>query len=370
MSPLAPAVLRPVVDRDLCEERLKIIFPPDAFDSVLSSRQAAAAVAAMIYVGAVVNDEGDPQPENVWARPSTVISMSDEALAQMADEERLAWAAAAAKQVKNIVALLDQWGVDHRPWYATNSRETLRDETWPKWRSQGAARRREGVATSSSRPRWALTASFADLFGPALNGAALVKAIEDWRDTHMSPGDLLKIQYANDLATSEHQIPIWIPGYGVRYLEPGVASAIIKGVVEEWAPRRLTTPVVVAISEPGAKVWTLDKAKMTAAHISINVSSVLPDAIILDVGTNPKTFWIIEAVASDGEINEDRKADLLSWAQEQYIDPQHCQFLSAFRSRASSPARKRLKDIAVGTYCWFLDEPDRELAWYELPENS
>lgn len=51
------------------------------------------------------------------------------------------------------------------------------------------------------------------------------------------------------------------------------------------------------------------------------------------------------------------------------IDPAHCQFLSAFTSRNSPPARRRLKDIAVGTSCWFLDEPDRELVWTELPRG-
>jgi len=35
---------------------------------------------------------------------------------------------------------------------------------------------------------------------------------------------------------------------------------------------------------------------MATAGISINVSSVLPDVIILDAGTRPPTFWIIEAV--------------------------------------------------------------------------
>ena len=186
----------------------------------------------------------------------------------------------------------------------------------------------------------------------------------------MSPGDLLRIRYANDLAKAEYQTSVVIPGYGVRTLEPGLASAIIKGVVEEWAPRRLGVPIVVAISEPGTKVWSLDAAKMADAGISINVSSVLPDVIILDAGPKPPTFWVIEAVASDGEINETRKANLLTWAKGQYIDPQHCEFLSAFISRNSPAARKRLKDIAVGTYCWFLDEPDRELAWSEIPGRS
>jgi len=94
-----------------------------------------------------------------------------------------------------------------------------------------------------------------------------------------------------------------------------------------------------------------------------------PDIIILDAGETPPAFWIIEAVASDGEINEDRKVKLLTWAADQYIDPRHCRFVSAFSSRNSAPARKRLKDIAVGTYCWFLDEPNCELAWNELPQK-
>ena len=222
MSPANPGTLRTVVDRDLCEKRLKIIFPPGTFDSVLSNRLAASSVAAMIYVGAVVNDEGDPQPENVWVRPQTVLSMSDEALARTGDDDRRAWAAAAARQVKDVVALLGQWGVEHHRWYATDSRETIRDETWPKWRNHGAARLREGIARNSSLPRWALTASFADLFDPNLDDTDLTSAIEDWRATHMSPGDLLKIQYVNELAKAEHQVPVQIPGYGVRNLEPGV----------------------------------------------------------------------------------------------------------------------------------------------------
>jgi hypothetical protein len=324
----------------------------------------------MIYVGAIVNDDGDPVPDEVWARPLTVIAMSDEAMSLTAVEERRAWADAESSAVRAIVKLLDEQGIEYNPWYAINSRETLRDETWPKWQSYGATRRREGLPTSSPRPRWALTASFAALFDPQLVDAALDAAIDDWRATHMSPGDRLKIQRASTLAKSQHQVVVQIPGVGVRNLEPGVTSAILKGVIEEWAPRRLADPVVIAISEPGAKVWVLDAQTMAAAGISVNVSSVLPDAIIIDAGASPVRFWIVEAVASDGEINESRRADLLSWAADQYIDPKHCDFLSAFPSRGSAPARKRLRDIAVGTYCWFLDEPDRELAWNELPDRA
>lgn len=360
---------RPVVSPALCQERLRQVFPPAAFDTVLANPQAARGVAAMIYVGSVVPDEGEhPQPDNVWTRPSTVMNMSDEALARDDEASRRAWAAAEARGVKQVAGLLASWGLEHRPWYAPNSREGLRDETWKKWRTHGAARDLQGLPSSSSRPRWALTASFADLFDPSLEGEALADAIERWRRTHMAPGDLIKIQHANDLARADHEVEVSIPGYGTRRLEPGAASAILKGVIEEWAPRRLHTPVVVAISEPRAKVWRMDAEKMAAVGLSINVSSVLPDAILVDAGTRPHpTFWIVEAVATDGEVNEERRRDLLDWAATQYIPPEHCQFLSAFTSRNSPPARRRLKDIAVGTYCWFLDEPSRHLSVDEIP---
>lgn len=367
MNSAKPGSFRRVIDPALCQKRLRLIFPPAATDAVLSGPLAAKAVAAMIYAGAVVNDSGEPVPENVWARPQTVLSMSDEALARPGQSDRLAWSKAAAGGNRKLATLLEMWGEGYHPWYEANTREGLRDEIWPRWRDQNAVRTNPDVSGTSAAPRWALTASFADLFAPDLDGPELTAAIDSWRDTHMAPGDLFKILSLNKIAQKERQVSVEIPGYGTRYLEPGTASHILKGVIEEWAPRRLGSYAVVAISEPGTKIWSLDAAGMAAVGISINVSRLLPDAIILDIQAEPPIFWIVEAVATDGEINEGRKEDLLMWARDQYIDPVQCQFLSAFSSRNSAPARKRLKDIAAGTYCWFLDEPDQELAWYELP---
>ncbi|MDP7724384.1 BsuBI/PstI family type II restriction endonuclease [Mycobacterium sp. TY814] len=358
--------LRPVLDRESVRERLVKVFPPEAFDAVLSSPLAAAGVAAMIYVGSVVADEGDPEPENVWSRPSTVLWMSDTIYAHASDDERLAYAGGAAVSKKRIEQLAQEWGDGHHPWYADNSRETLRDEIWPKWRENAAARVRTGIATSSSLPRWALAASFADLFDPALDGDALDAAIADWQDAHLNPGAKLKLHHAAQLAKAEHEVTVQLPGYGTRVLDPGVSSMILKGVIEQWAPARLAQPVVLAISQSGDKLYVVDQAVLAQIGISINVSSVLPDAIVVDVGVTPATFWIIEAVATDGEINETRKENLIAWAVEQYIAPEQLQFLSAFASRNAPTIRRRLKDIASGTYCWFLDEPGNELSWREI----
>lgn len=48
------------------------------------------------------------------------------------------------------------------------------------------------------------------------------------------------------------------------------------------------------------------------------------------------------------------------------VDQQRDQFLTAFVSRNAAPTRKRLKDLAIGSFAWFLAEPSHELAWYEL----
>lgn len=182
----------------------------------------------------------------------------------------------------------------------------------------------------------------------------------------MSPGDLIRIRTVRDRDRQEHAVILTLPDGKVRSLEPGEASWILKGVVEEWAPVRLGDPVVLTISEPGAKFVVADSSTLNAIGLNINVSTLLPDALLIDLATQPATFWLVEAVASDGPIDEDRKRAFLRWADDQRIPVDSCRFLTAFASRHSASARRRLKDLAVNTYAWYADEPFRELAWYEI----
>jgi hypothetical protein len=103
-----------------------MIFPSAAFDLAVGNRQAAASVATMIYVGAVVNEEGDPEPEYAWCRPSMVTSMSDLALTRDSDTDRIAWADAALHRIKDVEALAAAWGIDHRPWCGSKTSRLAR----------------------------------------------------------------------------------------------------------------------------------------------------------------------------------------------------------------------------------------------------
>jgi hypothetical protein len=155
--------MRSLPSRAQIQERLGVIFPRSAFDPVHSNPLAAAALAAMLYIDAVVPDEGDAPSDAVWARPTTCLWMSDEVYARDSAQDRVSWRKAAARGRRAMEELQASWGLPHAiSWYRDNSRETLRDETFPAWLDYGAIRNRPGIRITSSLPRWALSASFAD----------------------------------------------------------------------------------------------------------------------------------------------------------------------------------------------------------------
>ena len=351
-----------------CEARLEHIFPRAAFDTVLSNPLAAWSVAALLYVDAVVPASGNLPADATWARPSTVLWLSFDVYARDDPASRAAWrdAALGGNAKRRVAELEATWDLTFDPRYGDNSREQVRDETWPRWADEGAVRVKPGVRKTSPAPRWALTDAFADLFDPSLTGQAFFDALETFREAHMSPPGRVKALTARQRGERAHAVKVALPSGDVRQLEPGESSVILKGVIEHWAPRRLADAVVLSISEPGDKVYTADAATMQRLGLTIDPTTLLPDAVLVDVGATPTVFWIVEAVASDGPIDEDRKRRLLRWAAEQRIPEQSCRFLTAFGSRNAAPAKRRLKDLAAGTFAWYADEPGRELAWYEI----
>lgn len=365
ISPIISTV-RPLPEYEECARRLELVFPRAAFDTVLSNPLAAWAVASMIYIDAVVPAAGELSPEATWARPTMILWMSDEAYSRSDPEFRAEWAKAALRGKQRVAALLNSVGLAFEQKYGDNSRETLRDETFPSWLDEGALRVKPGVKTSSPQPRWALTDAFADLFEPGLPESAVLKRIESFRENHMSPSGKVKAVVARERGEKAHAVDVKLPDGTVRHLEPGETSVILKGVIEQWAPVRLIDPVVLSISEPGDKIYTADSAVMKRLGIFIDAATLLPDALLVDIKSIPPVFWVVEAVASDGPIDEDRKRSLLRWAAKQRIPEESCRFLTAFGSRNAAPAKRRLKDLATGTYAWYADEPTCELAWYLL----
>jgi hypothetical protein len=279
---------------------------------------------------------------------------------------RREWYEAAVTSHDAVRELLTAWGVQHQPWYAENSRETLRDEVFREWARLGAIERDEAIPTTSSRPAWSLVGDFASLFDPKVSGRRLDKAIEAWQNAHLGPVGLARRAISRQRAQAGHAVQIELPSGPRRSLRPGDSSLILKGIIEELAPRLMQEPSVLAISESARKVDLLDAELLETLGLTIQADRLLPDAILFDGGAGE--FWFVEAVATDGEINETRKAELLSWAQEQGISEESCGFVSGFLSRRHDAFRRRVSRISWGTLAWFLDEPDKVFRLEDLPE--
>lgn len=347
--------------RALCQERLRLIFPEQLpHRGRLTNQLAASAIFVCHYVGSL---EGERK-----IRPSMVLWMCDDAARRTRVDQRQQWYEAALRGKRSLSELLATWGVQHQPWYGDNTREPLRDETFRAWAEYGAVHRDETVPTTSPVPQWSLAADFAALFDPRLRDDALEQAIMSWRKLHLSAAGLARIAVAQQLAGPGAQLVVRLPGGASRTLAPGGSSLILKGVIEELAPRLLEQPSVLFISESREHVDVIDARLLRRLGIGVDAARLLPDALLFDAG--PGTFWLVEAVYTAGAVDEARKAALTEWASAQSLDPAECRFLSAFVSRTAQPFRQLVAALAWGTHVWFLDEPEHVMRLEDLPERA
>jgi hypothetical protein len=309
---------------------------------------AAKTIYVMFYAGAV---EGSDR----WVRPSQVTDMTDEQAKLTDVESRKAWVKMMLSNKKKKPA---------NPWYAANSREPVRDETIRTGLIPlQAVVVRQGIATTSSKPTYALQKEFSELFSTTLGGVDLAAAIEKWQKKNLSKAAITRLKLIKDY-TSENSdtVQIRFPDGAIRTLEPGPSSLISKAVIEEFAPRFLKKTKVLWLSESGNKVVAQDEALAKALGLQIDPSRALPDIILIDLGDDSSGLEMLvvftEVVASDGPINRQRKEILTTLATEAGFDPDNLAFLTAFLDRSSQPFKKSISELAWGSYAWFSTEPD------------
>jgi BsuBI/PstI restriction endonuclease domain/BsuBI/PstI restriction endonuclease HTH domain len=346
-------------DRRAYKERLERILPASITGTSASANEIAAAAAfVFVYIGAINRRR--------LLRPSMVIRMSDQVAMRRTPEERLAWFNAMQRSARAVDSLYEAWGLGrHAPWYQDNSREGIRDETFPAWENNGALIVDRTVPTTSSRGRYSLTTDFAALFDPAMTGDDLTIAITAWQQQHLDAIARVRAQRQRRRDRDAAGISVVLPGGGTRTLDAGPSSVILRGVIEEFT-KTLSDPSVIFISQSGEKVNVVDEALLHQLRLLVNQRTLLPDCLIADLDPTRNELWFVEVVASDGPINEERKQLFTDWAVSHQITTSRCRFLTAFTSRTSREAKKALPVLARGTYAWFLDEPQGILSWEEL----
>lgn len=334
----------------LIQERLALIFPQGtAHRNYVTREMAARTVFVMFYVGAI---EGADR----WLRPSQVTDMSDAQAALVDKLSREDWIHRSMSTKK--VRPTDSW-------YAANSREPVRDETIRSgFIPCRAVIEREGIPTTSARPKYALERSFSDLFDVGLVNQPLEAAIEAWRQSHLTKAALSRVALMkhSSAAAGASAVTVRFPDGAQRTLSAGESSVIAKAVIEEFADRFLKKPAVLWLSESGNKVVARDEALASTLGLKIDPGKALPDIILVDLGLDPAgtdmLVVFVEVVASDGPITGSRKAVLTALADDAGFDQRVLAFLTAFQDRASAPFRKSISGLAWNSFAWFASEPE------------
>ncbi len=339
MMPLPPLLQVPDI-----RERLQTIFPVGTANRPYVTRDIAAkTVFVMLYIGAV---EGTAR----WLRPDQVTRMTDAQASLVADVFRERWLDESMRPAGGDI---------EGRWYAANTREPIRDETLREGLVRmGAVKEREGLATSSPRPRYALAEEFAGLFDPDLKGQRLRAAIEKWQAANLSSGALARVAIIRRGAVARKgRVLVTFPSGETRHMEPGPSSVISKAVVEDFAPRFLEQPGVIWLSESRNQVVARDDRLAQEIGLTIQSDRNLPDLILVDLGPVEPLLVFVEVVATAGPVGEARQTALMAVATEAGFSEEQVAFVTAYADRDDTAFKGSVSELAWRSFAWFMSEP-------------
>lgn len=245
-------------------------------------------------------------------------------------------------------------------WYAANTREPIRDETLRAGLVRmGAVKEREGLPTTSPRPRYALSGAFASLFDPGVTGQELQTAIEEWQSACLSAGALARVAIMRRGAVARQgQVLVRFPSGETRHMEPGPSSVISRAVIEDFAPRFLEQPSVIWLSESRNQVVARDDRLAQEIGLTIQPDRNLPDLILVDLGPAEPLLVFVEVVATAGPVSESRLTSLMTIATEAGFNKDQVAFMTAYSDRDDAAFRVSVSELAWDSFAWFMSEPE------------
>jgi hypothetical protein len=339
---------------DTIKTRLPLIFPEGTDQREYLIREMCAKVVFVMFYVAAIENTGRR------IRPNQVTRMTDEQSRKTSSDERLRWAEQSYKPRKK--------GDTHsvNGWYASDSREGIRDESLKDGLIMvgAAVDERSDLTTTSSLQRYALRRPFAALFDDALSGQELELAIAKWQEEHLSSQAFARLMLTSRSAKNKSKdvVAVQFPDGQVKNMAPGESSIISKAVIEVFSKLFLENAAHVHLSESKTKIIKQDEALAKRIKLDIDVTRVLPDIILADLGPKIPLLVFVECVASDGPISQARKEQLQAYASKTGLQ---AAFVTAFLDRGHKGYAKVYKKLAWGSFAWFVSEPENLLCMKE-----
>jgi hypothetical protein len=257
---------------ELIQERLRQVFPEGVEHRAPAvAERAAKSLYVFLYTFAV---EGVTEHR---VRPKMVTTMSDaQAARRSVDERRVWWESARRARAPGPIG---------KPWYADNSREPIRDETFRVWKEYGALLE-DPLPVTSSLPRYRLEREFADLFDPDTPDERFIAASETWQARHLPAAARARIALLQQQTTPETGAVVQFPDGVSRALSLGPSTPLLKAAVEHFAATFLHQPVVLIVTESRQRLAYEDAAQLRRLRITPD-PRVMPDLLLADVA--PRT---------------------------------------------------------------------------------
>ena len=230
--------------------------------------------------------------------------------------------------------------------YAPNTRETIRRQTMHQFRDAGIALYnpdRPGRPVNSPNAVYqiepAALALLRTFSTPVWHGALAA---------YLAERETLVARYA--MEREQNRVPVEIsPGQRIT-LSPGEHSELIRGIIENFAPRFAPGSVLVYVGDTGDKWGYFDEDLLAKLGVHVDSHGKMPD--VLFYHTEKNWLILVESVTSHGPVDAKRHNELSNLFAE---SKPGLVYVSAFPNR--SVMGRYLSEIAWETEVWVADSP-------------
>jgi hypothetical protein len=146
------------------------------------------------------------------------------------------------------------------------------------------------------------------------------------------------------------QVPVQLPtGEAIR-LSPGKHSQLIRGIIEEFAPRYILGGQLIYVGDTGGKLAYFERELPRSLGIQTDDHGKMPDVVFY--WAERRWLFLIEAVTSHGPMDPKRHQELAALFRASNVG---LIYVSAFPDRRAM--NKYLDAIAWETEVWVADSP-------------
>ena len=143
---------------------------------------------------------------------------------------------------------------------------------------------------------------------------------------------------------------------------------LIRACIEHYVPRFLSGFIVVYTdSTDGERITDEDRDHLRDAGLDLRLGDAMPDVLLVNAELNE--LWVIEAVTSDGEVDNHKVERMLVFARRH--KKAGVGFTTAYATWKSAAVRQAAyKNIPPSTYIWIREDPSKHYRAQPFGDDS